>query len=103
MMQSTVGAVQPTTTSPRRQGSTDLVIRRIGMVGLGHMGHAFAANLVDDGHQVFVYDREPTRMAALTGARAAAHVTDLASCGHCHINELSLPSFLPVPDFGAGQ
>jgi hypothetical protein len=22
---------------------------------------------------------------------------------HCHINELSLPSFLPVPDFGAGQ
>jgi 6-phosphogluconate dehydrogenase-like protein len=43
-------------------------------------GHAFAANLVEDGHQVFVYDREPTRMAALTGARAAAHVTDLASC-----------------------
>jgi 3-hydroxyisobutyrate dehydrogenase-like beta-hydroxyacid dehydrogenase len=80
MMQSTASAVQATTASPRRQGSTDPGIRRIGVIGLGHMGHAFAANLVEDGHQVFVYDREPTRMAALTGARAVARVIDLAAC-----------------------
>src|SRR5208282_4396143 len=55
-------------------------IRRVGVVGLGHMGHAFAVNLVEDGHQVLVYDRDPKRAAALTGAHAAAKLTDLAAC-----------------------
>jgi 3-hydroxyisobutyrate dehydrogenase-like beta-hydroxyacid dehydrogenase len=32
-------------------------LRRVGVVGLGHMGHALAVNLIEDGHQVFVYDR----------------------------------------------
>jgi 3-hydroxyisobutyrate dehydrogenase-like beta-hydroxyacid dehydrogenase len=44
------------------------------------MGHAFAVNLVEDGHQVFVYDRDPKRAAALAGARAAARLADLAAC-----------------------
>jgi 3-hydroxyisobutyrate dehydrogenase-like beta-hydroxyacid dehydrogenase len=44
------------------------------------MGHAFAVNLVEDGHQVFVYDRDPTRAAALTGARAAGQLANLADC-----------------------
>jgi 3-hydroxyisobutyrate dehydrogenase-like beta-hydroxyacid dehydrogenase len=52
----------------------------VGVVGLGHMGHAFAVNLVEDGHQVFVYDRDPKRAAALTGARAAGKLADLAVC-----------------------
>jgi NAD binding domain of 6-phosphogluconate dehydrogenase len=56
------------------------VIRCVGVVGLGHMGHAFAVNLVEDGHQVFVYDRDPKRTAALSGARAAAQLADLAAC-----------------------
>jgi 3-hydroxyisobutyrate dehydrogenase-like beta-hydroxyacid dehydrogenase len=60
--------------------TAEFVIRRVGVVGLGHMGHAFAVNLVEDGHQVFVYDRDPTRAAALTGARAVAQLADLASC-----------------------
>jgi 3-hydroxyisobutyrate dehydrogenase-like beta-hydroxyacid dehydrogenase len=55
-------------------------IRRVGVVGLGHMGHAFAVNLIEDGHQVFVYDRDPKRTAALPGARAAARLADLAGC-----------------------
>jgi 3-hydroxyisobutyrate dehydrogenase-like beta-hydroxyacid dehydrogenase len=58
----------------------DVVIRHIGVVGLGHMGHAFAVNLVEDGHQVFVYDRDPKRAAEVTGARAAARLADLAAC-----------------------
>ncbi|MBV8398165.1 MAG: NAD(P)-binding domain-containing protein, partial [Acetobacteraceae bacterium] len=37
----------------------------LGVVGLGHMGQAFAANLVEDGHRVLVYDRDPARIAAL--------------------------------------
>jgi 3-hydroxyisobutyrate dehydrogenase-like beta-hydroxyacid dehydrogenase len=59
---------------------TKFVIKQIGVVGLGHMGHAFATNLIEDGHQVLVYDRDPKRTAALTGARAAARLDDLAAC-----------------------
>src|SRR5271167_1970852 len=60
--------------------TAEFVIRRVGVVGLGHMGHAFAVNLVEDGHQVFVYDRDAKRTAAVTGARAAAGLADLAAC-----------------------
>ena len=70
-------------TARRNQSSgsaTDFVVRRVGVVGLGHMGHAFAINLVEDGHQVTVYDRDPKRAAALTGARAASGLADLAAC-----------------------
>src|SRR3954469_16036088 len=59
---------------------TKFVIRRVGVVGLGHMGHAFAANLVEDGYQVLVYDRDPKRSAALTGARPAGQLADLDGC-----------------------
>src|SRR5271167_369408 len=58
----------------------EFVIRSVGVVGLGHMGHAFAVNLIEDGHRVFVYDRDPKRAAALTGARAAEQLADLAAC-----------------------
>ncbi len=60
--------------------TAEFVIKRVGVVGLGHMGHAFAVNLVEDGHQVFVYDRDPKRAAALSGVRAAAQLGDLAVC-----------------------
>jgi len=62
------------------QASTGFAVRRVGVVGLGHMGHAFAFNLIEDGHQVFVYDRDPKRAAALTGALAAKRLADLAAC-----------------------
>ena len=58
----------------------EFVVRRVGVVGLGHMGHAFAVNLVEDGHQVFVYDRDPSRTAGLTGTRVAGQLADLATC-----------------------
>ena len=59
---------------------TGFVLRHIGVVGLGHMGRAFAVNLIEDGHQVVVYDRDPKRAAALTGARAATQLADFATC-----------------------
>ena len=43
-------------------------IKRVGVVGLGHMGHAFAMNLIDDGYQMTVYDRDPKRAATVTNA-----------------------------------
>ena len=50
------------------------------MVGLGRMGHAFAVNLIEDGYQVFAYDRNPKRAEVLTGAHRAARLADLARC-----------------------
>jgi hypothetical protein len=44
------------------------------------MGHAFAANLVDDGYEVSVYDRDAARAAAVHGATAATRLGDLAGC-----------------------
>jgi 3-hydroxyisobutyrate dehydrogenase-like beta-hydroxyacid dehydrogenase len=80
MTSSTVDTAQSSRPVNAGRESTESVIKHIGMVGLGHMGHAFAANLIEDGHQVLVYDRDPKRIAALTRARAAAHLGDLATC-----------------------
>jgi cytochrome d ubiquinol oxidase subunit I len=44
-----------------RVAVAQFVIKRVGVVGLGHMGRAFAANLVGDGHRVSVYDRDRER------------------------------------------
>jgi 3-hydroxyisobutyrate dehydrogenase-like beta-hydroxyacid dehydrogenase len=55
-------------------------LTRIGIVGLGHMGHAFAVNLIEDGYEVFAYDRDPKATAALTGARFAERLADLTAC-----------------------
>ena len=72
------------TASDTTRFSGSLTARRdspVGVVGLeSHMGHAFAANLVADGYQVFVYDQEPERAATLIGASAAARLGDLAAC-----------------------
>ena len=66
------------TTQPSEPSKT--VIGRVGVVGLGHMGHAFAANLIEDGYQVSANDRDPKRTAALTVARPVGQLADLAAC-----------------------
>jgi 3-hydroxyisobutyrate dehydrogenase-like beta-hydroxyacid dehydrogenase len=68
--------------APERKGRADLLQRRIGVVGLGHMGVAFAANFVADGHQVLVWDRNPEHVAARRpdGAQGTARLADLATC-----------------------
>jgi 3-hydroxyisobutyrate dehydrogenase-like beta-hydroxyacid dehydrogenase len=67
---------------PRRPGNTAPVKRRVGIVGLGHMGTAFAANFVADGHNVLAWDRDPQHVAAHlpTGAEGATRLTELAAC-----------------------
>jgi 3-hydroxyisobutyrate dehydrogenase-like beta-hydroxyacid dehydrogenase len=66
----------------RPKADVKFVVRRVGVIGLGHMGHAFAVNLVEDGYKVLVYDRDPERVKALqpTGAVAAVRLSDLAAC-----------------------
>lgn len=61
---------------------TQFAIKRVGVVGLGHMGSAFAVNLVEDGHRVSVYDRDKERVATLlpTGVQGAERLADLADC-----------------------
>ena len=55
-------------------------VKCVGVVGLGHMGYAFAANLVEDGYEVLGYDRDPKRATTLTDARAIGQLADLATC-----------------------
>ena len=54
----------------------------VGVVGLGHMGSAFARNLLEDGRRVLVFDRNPERSAALrdAGAEAVVRMNGLAAC-----------------------
>jgi len=54
----------------------------VGIVGLGRMGTAFAANLMADGHMVWIYDRDQERMAALeaAGAKPAGTLADFVDC-----------------------
>ena len=82
MISSTSAVAQPSETSAERQESAKFVIRRVGVIGLGHMGHALAANLVEDGYQVLVFDSNPERTKELqsTGAVAAPRLRDLAAC-----------------------
>lgn len=63
---------------------------RVGVVGLGHMGRAFAENLLADGHSLTVFDRKRDLIPPLAemGAIAAA---GLAAIGKCDIVLTSLP------------
>ena len=62
----------------------------VGVIGLGNIGGAIAANLVADGNEVVVYDVDPAAVQAVTGATAAA---DAAEVGRrADITLLSLPT-----------
>jgi 3-hydroxyisobutyrate dehydrogenase-like beta-hydroxyacid dehydrogenase len=65
-----------------RIGQSHLVPHRVGVVGLGRMGTAFAANFVADGHQVLVWDRNPEHVAARRpeGAQGTARLAELVGC-----------------------
>lgn len=67
---------------------------KLGVIGLGNIGGAIAANLLGDGHAVTVHDRDEARMAApvAAGARAAADPGAVAAAA-----EITLLS-LPTPD-----
>ena len=55
---------------------------QVGVVGLGHMGGAFAPNLLADGFRVLGIDRDSERVSALheEGACATAGLGDMSTC-----------------------
>ena len=67
---------------PAPQQSPQAAIKSVGVVGLGRMGAAFAANLLTAGYGIVAYDRDPRRAQPLQamGARAAERLADLAAC-----------------------
>jgi 3-hydroxyisobutyrate dehydrogenase and related beta-hydroxyacid dehydrogenases len=65
--------------------------KRIGFIGLGHMGRAMADNLITAGHALHVYNRTPDKAAALVarGATLALHPSQTAEPGGIVITMLS--------------
>ena len=61
-----------------------------GVIGLGNIGGAIAANLVADGNDVVVYDVDPAAVQAISGATAAPDVASVA--GQADVTLLSLPT-----------
>lgn len=64
---------------------------RIGVIGLGNIGGAVAANTVTDGHDVTVCDADAERAAAITGARVATSAADVAEAADITITSLPTP------------
>lgn len=69
-------------TLKNRSAILPLTALQIGMVGLGHMGGAFARNLLADGLHVMAFDRNSAHVSALQkeGAYAVAGMADLSAC-----------------------
>jgi len=65
-------------------------VARVGVIGLGNIGGAIAANLVADGDEVAVADLDPARVAAIEGATGG----DVAAVSGA--SEITLTS-LPAP------
>jgi 3-hydroxyisobutyrate dehydrogenase-like beta-hydroxyacid dehydrogenase len=76
--------------NPPGQIAATLPVQRVGIVGLGRMGEAFAKNIMADGYQVTVYDRSEPRRTLLAKAGASA-ASDLAGLAACQVVLTSLP------------
>jgi len=66
---------------------------RVGVIGLGNIGGAIAANLVADGHAVTVHDTDAGRCTAATaaGAQAAADAAAVARASEVTFTSLPTP------------
>jgi 3-hydroxyisobutyrate dehydrogenase-like beta-hydroxyacid dehydrogenase len=62
----------------------------VGVIGLGNIGGAIAANLVADGHDVTVADADPARADAIDGARTGT-VADVAATSDVTVTSLPTP------------
>ncbi len=69
---------------------------KVGMIGLGLMGHPMAANLIKAGHEVTLWNRTASRGADLVsqGAKAAATPAELAAASEVIITIVSDPPAL---------
>lgn len=59
---------------------TDVRTLCVGVVGLGHMGSAFARNLIAHGYRTLVFDRNRSKREACNGAEPVAAIGDLVPC-----------------------
>jgi 3-hydroxyisobutyrate dehydrogenase len=62
---------------------------RIGVAGIGKMGAAIAARLIEVGHDVAVWNRTPDKAKAVTGAAAVATAAELAQRADIVISSLT--------------
>ena len=67
---------------------------RVGVVGLGNIGGAIAANLVADGHDVTVTDLDRDRVAAVDGATGVAAVGEVGAASEVTITSLPSPEVI---------
>src|ERR1700756_5564882 len=51
---------------------------KLGVAGIGKMGAAIAARLIEVGHDVMVWNRTPEKAQAVAGAKIAASPAELA-------------------------
>ena len=65
---------------------------RVGVVGLGNIGGAIAANVAADGHELTVTDLDAARAAAIEGATAVATVAEVAAASEITITSLPTPA-----------
>src|SRR5208282_2072208 len=61
----------------------------IGVAGIGKMGAAIAARLIEVGHDVAVRNRTPQKAKAVTGAAAAGTAAELAQRSEAIISILT--------------
>ena len=64
----------------------------VGVVGLGNIGGAIAANVVADGHDLTVTDLDAARAAAIEGATAVGSVAEVAAASEITITSLPNPA-----------
>ena len=67
------------------------IMTRVGVVGLGNIGGAIAANLVADGHEVTVTDLDAERAKAVAGATAVGSVAEVGAASEIIITSLPTP------------
>lgn len=77
------------TTAPGAPGAPARPV--VGIVGLGHMGKAFALNLIADGYQVLAYDRQVARIDVVRVAGGQS-LQDLSGVRDCDVVLTSLPN-----------
>jgi 3-hydroxyisobutyrate dehydrogenase-like beta-hydroxyacid dehydrogenase len=76
-------------------------VARVGVIGLGNIGGAIAANLAADGHEVSVHDTDAARLgaAAAAGARPATDAAAVARASEITFTSLPTPgAFAAVAD-----
>lgn len=64
---------------------------RVGVIGLGNIGRAIAANLVADGHGVTVTDADAARASSIDGATTVATAADVAAASDITFTSLPTP------------